>query len=666
VRVIAPGPEIVAVHPDDVVTFRYEAQDDYGVQSLVAHVRRLNAPPGPAHDIPIQITGDTRRLLGEFRFDLATFAVARPVIGDVLSIVLEARDNAGQAALGDVRHLLVSAQPIDSTARRRITALAAAEETVRRLRGDLVAAQRDAPDRRSHRLAEAIETASFLREALIRAVIDSASPSLNNTLSNFVDAEETCVAVADQAMSGNAPEPEVKAKLTEIAESIDQLHESIVTLLDAERAAVVMAERRMIDEIPPGDGGSSADVVELSALRHQTQATIEESLRLMGLDPRAADLNQQLDQRIANALSFTRGQHRLDFVAISLGWAAELGRSSDWPLPMDRRLAVGALVEAARPDGDLVRANDLQLAANAARRLSMVQSLPAATQPSDDPRTAFPAAMQAMERDERLNADPALHVNATRARELMRKWAGEDESTAIDEPVDAADKLNLAMAANAAAARRQYEQSQRLDDELQHASTQPSIAPIAGFAGSSSAARDVGEAMTVAKQIDGLSAEQARLRTAIDAHDMQASRGQTLMTRRIEQLQKQAPIDRETLQRARAASDAAATALAKVPADLENAHAMQASVASALDQAWSAAIHQAARARLSLTPSTAGLFAASEPRRSGVASQPPGWSRPRGPVSNIEAPSRGIDPAGYEAALKAYFQVLGADRGAKQ
>ncbi|HSV16614.1 MAG TPA: hypothetical protein VLI90_20285 [Tepidisphaeraceae bacterium] len=658
VRLVPPRPKIAAVRSDDVMTLRYEAEDDYGVEVLMAHVRRVSAAaPGISGDVTIPISGDARRLQGEQRLDLAKIELGRLAVGDVIYVVVEARDHLGQSALSEPWHLLITNEPTDPAAPARLAALAAAGELAGHLHDELVAAESDQPERRSHRLADALQSASSARDALIKAVIGDSSQSMSNALSNLVDTVETCAAVVDGAMSGNAPESEIKVKLADTADAITHVHESIVALTNAERAAAVVAERRMLSEL-----AANGRTPELAAVQHQIELTVEDSLRPMGVHVHAADLDQQLIQRSAAGSAFLQGQHRPDFLAASRAFAAGLGRQNDWPPPLGRRLAAGALVEAARADGDLIRANDLQLAANAARRLSALQSLPATTQPSGDPRTAFPAAFEAMEHDV-LDADPTARATAQRARELMRRWAGEDESAATDEPLDAADRLNAAMAANAAAARRQYEQSQKLDDELRRARTQPAMP--ASISADPSAARDLQQVMTAAKQIDQLIAEQARVRAAAAPADAPAAQGQRSITQQIEQLQQHGLINREPLQQARAASEIAAAALAKRPPDLNEARTRQAEMSSLLGQAWDAAIHEAARARLSLTPSIANLFTPGEPLRSAVLSQSPAWGRPPEPVGSSQAPLPRDEPAGYESALKAYFEVLSGSSGAK-
>ena len=241
----------------------------------------------------------------------------------------------------------------------------------------------------------------------------------------------------------------------------------------------------------------------------------------LGLNPSAGDLDAQLHQRIDAGENLVKSQGPVDFVGASRNWANRLGKPEIWPALLDRRLSAAAQAEAVRPDADLIRARDLQLAAKAAERLSSNDGLAAATtQPSGDPRTAFSPAMEAMKREHELYARPndvrppnqiaEIRTNAAKGRELMRRWAGDEamENAGVNTAATTAP-ADLVMAANEAAARHQYDRAKELDQARTHAAVDEKEA--------------VNRSMTNAEGIDQLHADQEKLRAETEtAHEDQA------------------------------------------------------------------------------------------------------------------------------------------------
>ena len=224
----------------------------------------------------------------------------------------------------------------------------------------------------------------------------------------------------------------------------------------------------------------------LKETRTRAKADIADAVTALGMNPDAGDLDAQLTQRIAAGESLCKSQQPVDFVGASRDWVNQLGKPAVWPPLLDRRLSAAAQAEAVRPDADLIRAHDLQLASKAAAKLSATANppanslVPAAPPPQipADIATAYPAAMEAMNREHELLSRPndvrppneiaQIHNDAAKAREQMRRWAGEEDATVADATADAASPLtpqDLAMAANAAAAKHQYEQAQQLDQQ---------------------------------------------------------------------------------------------------------------------------------------------------------------------------------------------------------
>jgi len=116
----------------------------------------------------------------------------------------------------------------------------------------------------------------------------------------------------------------------------------------------------------------------------------------------------------------------------------------------------------------------------------------------------------------------------------------------------------------------------------------------------------------------------------------------------------------------------AAAALAMKPPDFEAAEHSQQQVAEALDRAWSNAAHDAARGRLAGSAAFSGLYMVDLPLIGGAmgpgiveddarpsAGRSWGWFR-RSHSTDITTSDRDADPPGYQQALRAYFEALGA------
>ncbi|MGE5611737.1 MAG: hypothetical protein ACM359_20995, partial [Bacillota bacterium] len=128
-------------------------------------------------------------------------------------------------------------------------------------------------------------------------------------------------------------------------------------------------------------------------------------------------------------------------------------------------------------------------------------------------------------------------------------------------------------------------------------------------------------------------------------------------------------IESDPLVSARWFAEAAAQSLAQQPPDVSKARGHQQTASLALGRAWQGAVHDAASARLSLTPGYRPLLNTPAPPPTVVRSvgslmeMLPGlhqWSflRPGQPEA-LSAPAGQSDPAGYQDALRVYFEFLG-------
>lgn len=545
VRLVSPADDL-RLSPHDILPLQYEAIDDYGLSSLSAQVQVNSQSPWP---MAIKLRGDARHQAGFYNLDLA---LLKPSIGDVVSVWMQAKDTSGQLSISEVRHILVSPRSIDMNTHQRIAELTTASQLAQALNTELTTAGQALDEaagqgdhlseaylatiaRANRHLGAANETGLLLRQSLLRAIVHSAGAAQSVTLADLVDSAQVCAGVAGDA-AGAQPDQKnadrlAKAKLNEAMNDSHRLVEWLHTLSFAEGAAAILADRENLaasEKQPTPKEKEAAD--RLKETRDRAQQDINEAVAALKLDSQAGDLEAQLQRMVQAGVDLTRSQQPVDFVGASRQWAVKLGKAWKWPPLLDRRLSAAAQAEAVRPDADLIRAHDLQLASRAAVKLSSDDAATLhALEPS--PHKAFPAAMEAMKREHDLYGRPNdvrppkqiadIRTNAARAREQMRRWAGEEATDQAATAPSAAE--DLAMAANAATARHQYDQAKQLDQVRAKATTLPSTNEQQDAATQTREATQ--RAMTKAEAIDQLQAEQEKLRqdTAAANEDQAAS-----------------------------------------------------------------------------------------------------------------------------------------------
>ena len=130
---------------------------------------------------------------------------------------------------------------------------------------------------------------------------------------------------------------------------------------------------------------------------------------------------------------------------------------------------------------------------------------------------------------------------------------------------------------------------------------------------------------------------------------------------------------RDPLLAARWFSRAAAQSLSLQPPDLRDARRNQAGISEFLSRAWDQSIHHAARERLAVLPSFAGVLGPPSPgddRTDGSGqsdrfSAAREWERLREQGPQFDPTMPESQPPGYEQSLKLYFEALGKAREAK-
>ena len=97
---------------------------------------------------------------------------------------------------------------------------------------------------------------------------------------------------------------------------------------------------------------------------------------MLGLDAGAGDFDAKLKALSDAARSLTASRQPVDFASAAHAWAEQVKREPARPEALDERLAAAAQQEAVRPDADLARARDLQLASRAVARIAGRPSVP--------------------------------------------------------------------------------------------------------------------------------------------------------------------------------------------------------------------------------------------------------------------------------------------------
>jgi hypothetical protein len=453
VHLVDPASDLTA-RPTDVLPVRIQATDDYGVADLSIHLQGRDAKQ--AIQIPIAPPPAGSSVV---HVDLSTIS---PAVGDVVSLWAEARDAIGQASSSEVRRVVISSNASSTDDRRRLAALIAASLLADQLAQEMGSAQADA---NPSQIAPVVETAPQLRGQLLRAILyGGGTQSQAVLLANLVDMAEQCHSFSEDLLRAQREwltqhRDAIDAKLREAATIAETLAAQLHTTAVGETAAAAICERQALADLSP-----TAAPIEA---RENVAKHADDMIRSVRLDPGAPNVEARLQQLIVAARELATAQTPVDFAALARAWAEELAppQPAMWPPLLDRRLAAAALAEALRTGGDDVWAGDLSLASRAVKRLSIPST---STRSSDNPLVACPAAIAALQRahelvEQRTELPMEVRTAADEAREQLRRWA--DDGTTNLSPEE------LAVAANAAAARGDDAAARDIDARLRHQAT---------------------------------------------------------------------------------------------------------------------------------------------------------------------------------------------------
>jgi len=499
IRLLQPSDDL-RLSPRDILPIQYQAMDDYGIDSLHAHVQINSAP---ARAVGIKLRGDSRRQEAGFNLDFAAFDLK---VGDVVTLNVSATDKTGQSAVSESRSILISPRSIDLNTHLRLAELRNALQLAQGLADELQAAMQSLDQARatgmqveraymmhfnalSQHLAGASDQATLLRLALGRAVMRSDSPDLSTTLANFVDSAQIGVGVAEdvsQVVGQRTPQMDApRARLAQAQQLAVQLQQSLKIVAEGEHARALLADRANLRETEVALAAVT-DTPTADRLRQTLQRAKEDvaaGARLLSLNPDDGNLDAQLNGRAEQSKNFTKQQKTLDLAAAVPVWLTQLQTPLPGHLSFDQRFAAAAQVEAIRPDPELRRAADLQLAARAAARLQTVVTSDehATTQPIiTEPAQQFAAAITALQVDHEIARHPEniippdqlqqIRSASADARVKLARWAGDKPVDVAGNPAGTSDESNrsqeeLAVEASAAAADKDYEKAKALDEK---------------------------------------------------------------------------------------------------------------------------------------------------------------------------------------------------------
>lgn len=515
VRLLQAG-QSIRLNPRDIIPLSYEAVDDFGVVSLSV---RYQANALPISDTPIPLNSDHRRQESVFDFDLAARKLG---IGDVVTLSLVATDTSGQVSVSDPLHVLISPRSVDAQTHNRIAELRSALQFAGSLIDELQAADKSLADAEAARgkqpaafsqasaqsnrhLTSASEDATLMRQALYRATLNSNVSALSQALSGWIDAAQTLADSADDlfrhAGSALTPGNVPRARLQQALERSRQIQAQMLVVAQGQQAETVLADRENLlaseHKAPPaGSGGAERFQQTLQRAKEDIAA----GARNLGIDPNGADLENRLRAKVDASASLLNSANPVDYAAAAHDWSEEIQKSPQQRQSLEDRLSAAAEAEAIRPDADLSRARDLQLASRAAGSIESMIAQSAGRPVPAGLTNEFAAAVAALQREHRLHRQiekrspeelAVIHGAAGKAREQMARWAPdvEDPSTSPQQSIAsarapggkegaaskngsarggaaAASVEELALQASAAAAARDYARSAALDQQL--------------------------------------------------------------------------------------------------------------------------------------------------------------------------------------------------------
>jgi hypothetical protein len=486
------GGDSLRLSPHEIVPVAYEALDDYGIETLRLAVQ-VNGQD--RHAVPIRLWGDPRRQQDTATVDLATLGLE---VGDVVGLSLVTTDTGGHEARSQPLQVLISPASVDLESYQRILELGHSTALAEALAGQLqeaaesseiAAVQKEkrsaylsASARRDRALGTATQTAAMLRQSLLRCVTHGSTP-LTEALAAWIDQTELESSAAQESFrqSGTADGIDLPGRqsLREAVSRARQLAGHLATAGRGERAKAVLADLQNLaasrQQLPsPDESSRQRRARTLDRIREDIAAEAGQ----LGLEVSMPDFEARLHRLVADEQSPHVGTAPVDFAAAAQLWARQMLTNPQQRVGLEARLAAAAQAEAIRPDADLIRARDLELASRAVAAVNTAMRAPAhehvdASTPKAVARDiALLLSGPRGDTSHRTVAGTAVVERDRDARRQLAHLAGEDNLFDSSSPTTAPgsdpvrEAEGLAMQANAASAQRQYDAAARFESAL--------------------------------------------------------------------------------------------------------------------------------------------------------------------------------------------------------
>ncbi|HVT88154.1 MAG TPA: hypothetical protein VHD56_04825 [Tepidisphaeraceae bacterium] len=338
----------------------YQASDDYGMSTLEAKFD-IQDKTVDQHAL---LMSDLRQATGEFKLDLPTLN-AKP--GQIVDVSLVAKDLAGQSTVASPVQFLVTSELVDVDWNRRVFDLREASRLAATAHSNVDLARQilephaegDPIVVRQRSLAKtalASEASAVLVRTLIRAGIDSNREDISRAIAGLADSAQLQATALEQAYSRGIEESAdvLQKRLAPIQMRAADVEQSIDLLCRGIEGELILAQRRAL----------TATVLTDSPDSNRLREELDTHLLQLGLEPRALDLDAQLQSRVDSARKFEQAALPIDFAPVVAQWLASAGKDLT---AVPQRLSVAAQCEALRADGDIVYARDLELSSRAVR-----------------------------------------------------------------------------------------------------------------------------------------------------------------------------------------------------------------------------------------------------------------------------------------------------------
>jgi hypothetical protein len=281
--------------PAQEIVVNYSAADDHGLAALHVEAHLLG---GATQSIAIPLRNEPREKAGAVK---VAFGRRHLVVGDVVAVRLHAQNTAGQTTSSEVHEVLICPRPVNVDSPELLDEFSRASAQADRLAAlvdDAGAALDRSEDLRAdHLLADASDLAPVFQQALLKLAAQmSRTPEEQNAFEKITTSATNCRTMLAELSKTPLDVSEAKAKLANTADDRHQLAGTLRTVKNARFAAAAMADRMGLAEFQKQQAGNQRRSIK--EVEEKATDQINREIRDIGLDPAAADLDDQLLSRI--------------------------------------------------------------------------------------------------------------------------------------------------------------------------------------------------------------------------------------------------------------------------------------------------------------------------------------------------------------------------------